>query len=455
MKFTKQQLDRYQRGIWRKAGYSPHEGQQPVHDSAALVKQIVGGVRAGKSNCTAMELVKYTAIPDGLTWLIGPDYDQVRAEFMYMYEPLQALGLVKSRSIPANGSVSFVTDWGHRVETKSTAQDSTQLASFAPDAIGMVEAAQQPYEVFFKSTERALEKNAPVIMSGTLEQAYIWYTDAFRRWQEPNDEGAQSFSIPSWTNTAIFPGGRDDPAIKRMEATLPEDLFMERVAAVPYFGEGRVHPDYNPAKHVAKLEHKLAYPTEILIDPGYSGAYFVGIGQKIGQLYNVLAEIYMRGAVVQEVIEECRKHPLWPYVREGVIDIAGIQHHAQRSQVEVWADMEPQIALRWSKVGEKDGIDAINFRLKDAPGLDRPYIQFSDALADEGNRSSNGLANGIRAEMVMRRWRAYKEGGSEKRAPIKANDHGCNALGYFIYNYDHLMLDIGKPQQPIYRGYWE
>ena len=372
-----------------------------------------------------------------------------------MYEPLQALGLVKSRSIPANGSVSFVTDWGHRVETKSTAQDSTQLASFAPDAIGMVEAAQQPYEVFFKSTERALEKNAPVIMSGTLEQAYIWYTDAFRRWQEPNDEGAQSFSIPSWTNTAIFPGGRDDPAIKRMEATLPEDLFMERVAAVPYFGEGRVHPDYNPAKHVAKLEHKLAYPTEILIDPGYSGAYFVGIGQKIGQLYNVLAEIYMRGAVVQEVIEECRKHPLWPYVREGVIDIAGIQHHAQRSQVEVWADMEPQIALRWSKVGEKDGIDAINFRLKDAPGLDRPYIQFSDALADEGNRSSNGLANGIRAEMVMRRWRAYKEGGSEKRAPIKANDHGCNALGYFIYNYDHLMLDIGKPQQPIYRGYWE
>src|SRR5690606_39648731 len=74
----------------------------------------------------------------------------------------------------------------------------------------------------------SLHDALPIFFSGTFEGAYGWYADLWNRWQGPNDDGGKSFSLPTWTNRAVYPGGREDPEIKRQESLMPPDLFQER-----------------------------------------------------------------------------------------------------------------------------------------------------------------------------------------------------------------------------------
>lgn len=46
--------------------------------------------------------------------------------------------------------------------------------------------------------------------------------------------------IPSWDNTAVYPGGRQDKTILRDEANMPPETFEERYAAIPRKPSGLV-----------------------------------------------------------------------------------------------------------------------------------------------------------------------------------------------------------------------
>ena len=43
--------------LWARVGYEPYAEQREAHDSAARIRLIAGGERAGKSQSAAMELV--------------------------------------------------------------------------------------------------------------------------------------------------------------------------------------------------------------------------------------------------------------------------------------------------------------------------------------------------------------------------------------------------------------
>ena len=231
--------ERLRLACWAKAGYTPSAAQQVFHDSNSRLKLVAGGIRGGKSYSTAMDVIPDLLIRDGLIWIVGPDYEQCKPEWEYMHDVLDSLGKIRKASSPERGGRSFETTWGARVQTKSS-DDTRSLASFAPHVILMVEAGQQTYETMQKVLERALQHNAKVIMSGTFEGALSWYADMFERWGGENPEGGESFSIPSWSNTAIFPDGRDDKKIKALESAMPYELFMERCGAVPYKPSGLV-----------------------------------------------------------------------------------------------------------------------------------------------------------------------------------------------------------------------
>ncbi len=416
--------------IWQAAGYTPNEGQTPFHEADNDLKLVAGGVRAGKSKSTAMEFAGELAVPDGLVWIVGPDYEQGKAEFEYLYEPLHRLGFVKKASRPEKGSRSMVLVNGCRVQTKSS-DDARSLASFAPHAILMVEAAQQSDDIFGKVIERGLEHNAKIVLSGTFEGAASWYVDLFKKWGRPNEENGRAFSLPSWTNRKIFPLGRQDPKILRLQQTLPEELFDERVGAVPYKAQGLVFKKYGPQHVPGPIEYNPDWPIELAIDPA-SHTYAIEVVQWLGPRVRVIDEIYVHDTIAQDVIPIVMARPWWPYIKEnaGVIDVAGKQHHGNKSQQEIWRQMAG-VSLRAQYVKIDDGINRLKLALEETDD-EGPLLQFDYRL--NNTRDFRGRANGILGEFDLFRWRDWKEGQASPKTPIDSNCDGVKALWYWLYD---------------------
>ena len=110
--------------LWKILKYQPSILQQSFHNSLARLKLVAGGERAGKSRSSAMEMVSWIfQNPHGLFWIVGPDYDQCHAEFDYITEALEALGLLdrSSISIPKVGSWTLKTTFGGEINTRTSA----------------------------------------------------------------------------------------------------------------------------------------------------------------------------------------------------------------------------------------------------------------------------------------------------------------------------------------------
>ena len=259
--------------LWRRVDYAPSPEQRRVHDSPARIRLIAGGERAGKSRSAAMELFG-RCLEGRLYWLVGPDYELCRPEFRYLAEAFAAIGAVDSLSFPASEQCRLTLRTGARIVTKS-ARDPARLAGEAPDAILGCEAAQLPHEVYLRLRGRLAERRGWLWLSGTFEGSRGWYADHFSAWRVVNADGAASFSIPTWSNRALFPGGRADAEIEALEATYPAAVFRERFGGVPCPPATLVFPEFEPSQHVATVDPAAVQTVELAIDPGYAGAYAV------------------------------------------------------------------------------------------------------------------------------------------------------------------------------------
>lgn len=446
----------FRKMVWAAVGYTPHEEQQVFHDSNARYKLLAGGVGAGKSYCTSREADGYTLTPDGLGWIIGPNYELARPEFDYLLSAYhEELGIVDPSSIsdPGRGARKFklVAEWGAFEWHTKSATDPTGIAGRRPDVVVITEAAQHPGEMFFKAMERAAERRAPVIFSGTFEGSFGWYAEQWQKWQGSNPEGGQSFSLPTWTNRKYYPGGRQDPEILRLERSMPPDLFQERFGGVPCPPVGLVFKEFSAKWHKKPLEelYDPDLPIEIWADPATHcyAALFVQI-QADGRTVHVLDEVYARDQIGQQVIPQIVAKPWWKHsCTRGVMDIAGtFRAGANISQVEVWEQELKRLgehSIGWESVkirAARDWYDAIHLRLwnaeghppdEDDPTTGGPLIYFADTLNDTVN--PDGRANGILGEMKTHRWADRAETAALPGRPIKRNEDALSALGYGLF----------------------
>jgi hypothetical protein len=427
---------------------------------------ICGGERAGKSFISAvmaallMQPNNWDSPPDSevdLGWIIGPDYKQTRAEFQYIADMLDKLGVVAQRSTPENPTSphSLVTTWNFRLETKS-ANDLRKIASQPPRFVLQAEAAQQPYEAWLKSRARVAQKRGHVIMSGTLERGLPWYGDLLKRWKAPNPEQAIGVSIPTWENRIEFPGGWNDPEIQGLRASLPEDMFWERFGAEPRKSTNLVIPEFDYAEHVKELEPVDGIPVELWVDPG-KNAYAVLFVQTIGTRTLVLDRVYRRAAIAYDVIPEAMANPLWELVKlntssHGVIDIAGKHQYGLPSHVEVWRE-EAGVILRSNYVHQDVGRDVVRYRLKAKNEEDGdPLLLFNATMGDA--TSPDGEAADVLAEFNLWKWRDYRPNSSEPLRPIDSNNHAIKALGYGLYDKFGPVYERKALANRVQRAYW-
>lgn len=413
----------WQRRCFQYCNYEPTPEQWAIHSDMHRKKLVCGGVRGGKSHSGAMEMVSKCAM-GGLFWLVGHDYEATRGEWEHLIVMLDMLELIAGKPSTGidPGLIRLVN--GGKIVTKSAKYPRT-LATVAPDGIIMCEAAQCDYETYLRLDERTAEKRAWLYMSGTLEYSEDWYSEFYNLWSSPNDEGA-SFSLPTWSNRIKFKGGRTDPEILRIEASLNNpDRFQERYGGVPCPPSNRIIKEFRNKIHVSpNVHYDPDYPVEIAVDPGYRGAHSILALQKLGEQVIVFDEIYRQGLVTDQMILVAQQKPWWSLVSKGTIDIAAKSHHdSEQSPIEKWRT-QGKLNLTCNRVIEEDGIDLLRTYLTPNPFTERPLIVMHPKC-----RGLISELGGCKSPV--------DDGGTWKRdentnMPIDKNNHSVKALIYWL-----------------------
>lgn len=403
---------------------------------SSRVIQLTGGERAGKSFITGTEGTSWAMGFAELIWIVGPDYTQPRAEFEYITRDLFNLGALddKGYSMPKEGSCSALTETGCLIETK-TSDDVRKLASKAPDLVLMVEAAQQGYDIFLKLLGRVAEKRGRLFMSGTLEEGAVWYSDLYRTLQTPNVFDGVSYSVPSWANLYAYPGGIDDPEIRRLRAILPDTLFLERHAAVPRKPSNLVFPEFDVTAHVSELYEFMPELEVILaIDPGYAGAYALNACHRIGDKLWAFDEIYEtrpdRGT--DRIIETARQRNWWPHVGRIVSDVAANAANLTdgRSVNAMWHE-----ATMRDKIGGERGTYPVGQKVSITDGIERYRRMLGNPIHPESVR----IGYHPRCEHSIREHNEYRYPKRREsinarvtERPVDAHNHAIKAMTYLV-----------------------
>lgn len=398
-------------------GYSPFPLQAVIHQSEATVIQIVGAEAGGKSYVTSMEIVSAVSHCD-LIYLIGETYDNPRKEFGYIEESLYQLKKLDPRNVsrPRVGQWAMVTKDGCTIKTLSVQNGASNIIATGeePDIFAICEAGiVSSYSVFTACVRRATRSDGRVILSGTLKDNFGWYATLVDELAAPaNLWRGLTFTLPAWSNLALYPGGEDDPEIKRLEAILPQEEFERTIAAKRTPSKALVFPEFEYAKHVRDITFDKGNPVTLWIDPGYfPSAYVVLAVQFDGPYVHIFDEVYLNFKTHTQVIDECKSREWWPNVTRAVIDFAGRQHHAEASAEEVWQHYA-KVKPHSQQVGVLDGISRHRSFL-------HPARLFHSPLC----------VNTLREYKQYKR-KTDRDGNVTSDQPIDADNHAMKAIAY-------------------------
>jgi len=299
----------------------------------------------------------------------------------------------------------------------------------------LCEAGMLELDNFLAAYTRVGERRGAVILVGTLKRSRPWYVAMYRQLQAANPYHGKSFSFPSWENASIYPGGRHDPVIAALEAALGEQRFMERIGAEPVSSPLLVFgKEFDYGLHVAPQGYDDAYPLWLACDPGYAGAYSLLVVQAASAAdVRVIAEFYQQYATWDRAVAWLRaleyveaEEPddqgvgMIYNIERAVMDVAGKQHHADRSQIEQWHDATG-IRFRSNPVGIELGIS----RLRDF--LRSPFAWNVSRVRIDPH------CEGLLWELAEgEQYPRDQEGNPVKEAPVDANNHARKALSYLL-----------------------
>lgn len=402
---------------FERLNYEPFPLQDRIHRSAATIVQIVGAEGAGKSHITSAEIAACLPWCD-LVYLVGETYENTQAEFNYISHNLQRLGALDPARIsqPKTGRWSLTARTGCQVLTLSARRGASAIVALGqqPDIIVLCEAGIiESFSVATASVRRATRARGRVILVGTLKDDFGWYASLVDEFSVPgNVWQGETFSLPSWSNLKIYPLGEQDPEIKRLRRVTPANEFARTIAARRMPSKAQVLAEFGYANHVRPCPFDSALSVYVWIDPGYyPSAYVVLPVQFHGDEVWNIDEIYLNHHFHQEVIAVAKEREWWPNVERGVIDIAGRQHHGERSAVEVW-QTEAGLYLHSGTVGILDGI-----------ARHRDFLKNGRLFHDP--RCKETLA-----EYKLYRLPSDRDGNATSDLPRDEHNHAMKAIAY-------------------------
>jgi hypothetical protein len=426
--------------------------QQDILDAPQRYIEVTGGEQGGKSTIAAklwlkrwpedMEKNPLDGTGAGsplLYWLIGHAYSETEREFSYISDDLKSLlgeGLVNASKRVDPGSIEVKLPGERfarlRIETKS-GQDVRKMSKDAPHGIIICEAGQCDLVVFERSQGRLAPKNGWLLLIGTMEASVGWFPTLAPQWASGADN-RKSFRLPSYANTAHYPGGRNDPKILELERTQSDEFFMERIEGIPVPPKGLVFPEFRADIHVQHCEQVKGEAVYIWVDPGYSGSYYaVEIANIIDGQVRIFDEIYMKGKITEEIVDIAIKRDWWKgTAKYGVADIAARQHQAMPAVVQVWRE-KAGLHMATKKVKIEEGTERMKSFLRMDPETHGPKIIISPKCV--GIISEFGAApNPDDKQLRAYRWDTDREGNVVGTKPKDKNNDALKATIYGLFD---------------------
>ena len=391
-----------------------------------------------------------------LFWLVADDYKTAQPEFDYIRHHLEALDMVEDASTfkpDARSYIKLADDFGGAIIETVSGNEPYKVRAKAPDGIVGCEVGKWSKELFQRVLERLVETRGWLWLCGTWENSAPWMMEVWSRWQGANEETGASFSMPSWTNTDTFPGGRADPAFKPYEALLSAGQFMERFGGEPCPPTGAVYSEFDAARHVSKdATYVAGVPVYLWVDPGYDG-YAVEVVQVRDNTVMIVDEIYEQGLTHDQVLFKVERAPWCKDVSYVVMDIAGTQHHADRSAVETWRAKRFRVVFK--RVHVTDEISRVRtFLHSDGTVIPRFVVhpKWRGVLAEMDGGPSPIVGGG------RYMYKTDSEGGLVDRVPISKNCHASTAIAYGLIemfglverpktSVGHMWADLLSPQK--------
>lgn len=407
--------------VFKALDYTPFPEQWPIHKSSKNLVQVIGAEGSGKSQVAANEIT--SCIPDNercrLVYLIGETYINPRKEFEYLRDNLLRLGLIdlNNVSMPKTGKCAMTTLTGCRIETLSAQEGASAVIATGEEAdiYCLTEAGIiQSYSMLTACVRRATRNKGRVLLVGTLADNFGWYASLVDELQVPDNLwNGETFSLPAWINTKLYPGGKDNPEIIRLRGILPDEEFQRTIAAQRVPSKALIFPEFSYAQHVRDCPFDPDLPVHIWIDPGYyPSAYVVLAVQYHGSEVWLIDEIYVNHHTHQQVIGIAKSLKWWFRVERAVMDFAGRQHHAEKSAEEVWRG-ETGLYCHSQQVGILDGISRHRSFLGPVPRL------YHDPSC-----------TGTLSEYRQYKRRTDKDGNPTSDEPIDKDNHSMKAIAY-------------------------
>jgi len=424
---------------------------------------ICGGVRGSKSYTAKTFFWSHRdwSRPQKF-WIGAATYPLTKVMFNYIKDDARAMGILNTKGTTNQWDPGMITlvD-GTTIETKS-GTNPEGWASEAVDGIIIDEAAQITLDLYLRSLERLSEKRGWLLLVGTLEESLGWYPKLFDLWRNgtKDSEGnlvSQSFSLPTWENTYLFPGGRQDPEILRMESEMGPEKFKERCAGEPVPPAGLVHPEFRADVHIETTNWNPDLPILMGVDPGYSDACAYEFFQEIDGQLRGFFEVYERGKTVDWVIDFIQDQEFFKVSTGldgpgfyGACDIYGDQHHHLSTVIEVWRQ-KTGVHLHSKKIRNVNDVDAqIHRYLAFDPLWERPRVVFDPSM--KGILSNFGVGPEPHDNIFRSyRWDMTRDGQVVGTKPKDANNHGIKAFGYLLVNrYGFADMQYSKSIQVNY-----
>lgn len=436
---------------FQQVGYYPHEGQRLVHYNPSRHRVLVNGRRWGKTFVGGREAEASAFVRNFLGepkrgWIIGPEYTDCEKEFRVVYDSFRALGIdtLSSRFLnnAENGNMHIKTRWGFDLQCRS-ARHPESLVGEGLDFVLIVEAGRHKRRMWGDYVRPALsDKRGWSLASGVPEGATdnsLLYS-LYMRGQDPTKRSWWSISVPSWTNTIVFPGGRNDPEILEAEDDLTEEEFRRQYGAEFVDSVGRVMKEWDDDIHIGDFEYDRKMELYAAVDYGYTNDWvWLWIQVDTWKNVYVIGEERFQLRDTEDIARNTlRDHPLMPKVQA----IYGTPAEPDDNNVlkrmlgkNVNANTGGELKSRIAMI--RSALKPRPFELPDDHPEKQPLLKV--------DRSCTKLIWEMREGY---RWPENKsETRSDSEVPMDKDNHGPEALGRFFKGHMERHMETRRARQ--------
>jgi hypothetical protein len=417
--------------LFKQIGYKPHPAQLLYHNSQARFRVACCGRRFGKSTMSGKDLEPELFEPKKRFWVVGPTYDLGEKEFRVIWDDLLVgQGLIRDKRVKRSynkkqGDMYIEFPWQTRIEVRS-ADHPENLVGEALDRVIMSEAAKHKPETWQRFIRPALADKRGTADFPTTPEGYNWLHGVWALGQDPTYKDYESWTFPSWANSAVYPGGRQDPEILLLERTTSVEWFLQEIGAEFAAFVGKIFGEFTYADNVTTVPFRPDLPNYMAFDFGFTNP-LAAVEFQITPMdeIRVWREHYRSYTTIPEHVQlmKGREQPEGYHLDLAFGDAADPEAAQMISQLLV-----PCIALPEAKENWRDGIDLMKQFLK--------LIQYGE---DEYERPlerpryfvDHSCVNHIK-EMSNYRAPQGRMDRNAREAGEKQEDHTIDAMRYAL-----------------------